>query len=153
MATRREAKGDCAIELDDLIDELEDVLAEGRRVPFSGRLLIDEDKMLDVIDRMRVAVPDEIKQARRVLGDQERLLGEAQAKVQQALEEQGLLAAVETERARLMEQAERDAVSIRAGADEYAAQVLGELEQRLQKLTSSVQNGLSELAKNNPSHG
>ena len=138
------------IELNDLIDELEDVLAEGRRVPFSGRLLVDEDKLLDVIDRMRVAVPDEIKQARRVLGDQERLLGEANAKVQQALEEQGLLAAVEIERARLIEQAERDAVSIRAGADEYAAQVLGDLEQRLQKLTSSVQNGLSELVKNSP---
>lgn len=117
-------------------------------MPFSGRLLVDEDKILDIIDRMRVAVPDEIKQARRVIGEQERLLSEAQAKVQQALEEQGLLAAVETERARLIEQAERDATSIRAGADEYASQVLGELEQRLQKLTNSVQNGLSELRKN-----
>lgn len=131
-----------------MIDELEDVLAEGRRVPFSGRLLVDEDKILDIIDRMRVAVPDEIKQARRVIGEQDRLLGEAQAKVQQALEEQGLLAAVETERARLIEQAERDATGIRAGADEYATQVLGELEQRLQKLTHSVQSGLSELRKN-----
>lgn len=136
------------MELDDLIDELEDVLAEGRRVPFSGRLMVDEDKILDIIDRMRVAVPDEIKQARRVIADQERLLSEAQTKVQQALEEQGLLAAVETERARLIEQAERDATNIRAGADDYAAQVLGELEQRLQKLTMSVQNGLGELRKN-----
>lgn len=135
------------IELDDLIDELEDVLAEGRRVPFSTRLLIDEDRILDIIDRMRVAVPDEIKQARRVIGEQDRLLGEAQAKVQQALEEQGLLAAVEAERVRLIEQAERDASGIRAGADEYALQVLGEIEQRLLKLTTNVQSGLSELRK------
>lgn len=128
-----------------MIDELEDVLAEGRRIPFSGRLLVDEDRILDIIDRMRVAVPDEIKQARRVIGEQDRLLGEANAKVQQALEEHGLLAAVEAERTRLLELAERDATSIRAGADDYATQVLGELEQRLQKLTASVQNGLGEL--------
>ncbi len=121
------------------------MLAEGRRVPFSGRLLVDEDRILDIIDRMRVAVPEEVKQARRVLAEQDRLLSEAQAKVHQALEEQGLLAAVEIERARLLEQAERDATSIRAGADEYALQVLGELEQRLLKLTGSVQNGLEEL--------
>lgn len=139
------------IELDDLIDELEDVLAEGRRVPFSTRLLIDEDRILDIIDRMRVAVPNEIKQARRVIGEQDRLLGEAQAKVQQALEEQGLLAAVEAERVRLIEQAERDASGIRAGADEYAIQVLGEIEQRLLKLTTNVQSGLSELRKNETS--
>lgn len=133
------------IELDNLIDELEDVLVEGRRVPFSGRLLIDEERILDVIDRMRVAVPEELKQARRIIGEQDRLLNEAQVRVQQALEEQGLLAAVEEERARLIEQAEREAANIRAGADDYARQVLEELQDRLAKLASNVENGLKAL--------
>jgi cell division septum initiation protein DivIVA len=114
-------------------------------VPFSGRLLVDEERILDIIDRMRVAVPEELRQARRVIGEQERLIGEAQARVHEVLEEQGLLAAVEAERARLLGQAERDAQAIRAGADDYARQVLEELEQRLAKLTASVQNGLKEL--------
>lgn len=130
-----------------MIDELEDALAEGRRVPFSGRLLVDENRILDIIDRMRVAVPDELKQARRIIGEQDRLLNEAQARVHQVLEEQGIMAAVEAERARLLEQAERDAASTRAGADDYAQQVLEELEQRLGRLSASVQNGLKELKK------
>jgi hypothetical protein len=134
-----------AIELDDLIDELEDALAEGRRVPFSGRLMVDEERILDIIDRMRVAVPEELKQARRVIGEQERLLSEARAQVQQTMEEQGLLAAVEAERTRLLNEAERDAQGVRAGADDYARQVLEELEQRLARLSASVQNGLKEL--------
>ena len=134
-----------AIELDDLIDELEDALAEGRRVPFSGRLMVDEERILDIIDRMRVAVPEELKQARRVIGEQERLLSEARAQVQQAMEEQGLLAAVEAERTRLLDEAARDAQGVRAGADDYARQVLEELEQRLARLSASVQNGLKEL--------
>jgi cell division septum initiation protein DivIVA len=128
-----------------LIDELEDSLAEGRRVPFSGRLLVDEERILDIIDRMRVAVPEELKQARRVIGEQERLLADARAQVQQAMEEQGLLAAVEAERARLLAEAEHDAQGIRAGADDYARQVLEDLEQRLIRLTASVQSGLKEL--------
>ena len=134
-----------AIELDDLIDELEDALAEGRRVPFSGRLMVDEERILDIIDRMRVAVPEELKQARRVIGEQERLLAEARAQVQQAMEEQGLLAAVEAERTRLLNEAAHDAQGVRAGADDYARQVLEELEQRLARLSASVQNGLKEL--------
>ncbi|MEN9935755.1 MAG: hypothetical protein RLZZ387_2334 [Chloroflexota bacterium] len=121
------------------------MLAEGKRVPFSGRLLIDEDRVLDIIDRMRVAVPEELRQARRVIDEQERLLGEAHERVRQALEEEGLLAAVETERQRLLVQAEQEAIAIRAGADDYARQVLEELEQRLAKLSTSVQNGLKEL--------
>ena len=114
-------------------------------MPFSGRLLVDEERILDIIDRMRVAVPEELRQARRVIGEQERLLGEAQRRVHDALEEQGLLAAVEAERQRLLEQAEREAQAVRAGADDYARQVLEELEQRLAKLTGSVQNGLKAL--------
>ncbi|HEX9370799.1 MAG TPA: hypothetical protein VF897_07320 [Roseiflexaceae bacterium] len=128
-----------------MIDELEDALAEGRRVFFSGRLLVDEERILDIIDRMRVAVPEELKQARRVISEQERLIGEAQSHVRQVLEEQGLLAAVEAERVRLLDLAERDAAAVRAGADEYARQVLEDLEQRLTRLVASVQNGLREL--------
>jgi hypothetical protein len=128
-----------------LIDELEDTLAEGRRVPFSGRLMVDEERILDIIDRMRVAVPEELKQARRVIGEQDRLLADAHAQVQQVMEEQGLMVAVEAERQRLLAEAERDAQAVRAGADDYARQVLEELEQRLVRLTASVQNGLKEL--------
>ena len=106
---------------------------------------MDEERILDIIDRMRVAVPEELKQARRVIGEQERLISEAQAHVRNVLEEQGMLAAVEAERKRLLDLAERDAAAVRAGSDEYARQVLEELEQRLTRLTASVQNGLREL--------
>jgi DNA anti-recombination protein RmuC len=108
-------------------------------------LLIDEDRVLDIIDRMRVAIPEELRQARRIISEQERLIREAQERVQQVLHEQGLLEAIEAERARLLEQAEREARAVRAGADEYARQVLEELEQRLLKVITSVQNGLQEL--------
>jgi hypothetical protein len=134
-----------AIELDDMIDELEEVLAEGRKVPFSGRLMIDEERILDIIDRMRIALPEELKRARRVIQEQERLLAEAQSRVQQVLEERGLTEAIEAERARLLQQAEGEAAQVRAGADEYARQVLEELDDRLVKLTTSVRNGLSAL--------
>ncbi len=124
-------------------------------MPFSGRLLIDEDRVLNIIDRMRVAIPEELRQARRIISEQERLIREAQERVQQVLHEQGLLKAIEAERARLLEQAEREARAVRAGADEYARQVLEELEQRLLKVITSVQNGLRELgaAREPPSSG
>lgn len=134
-----------AIELDDLIDELEDALAEGRRVPFSGRLMVDEERILDIIDRMRVAIPEEQKRARRIIQEQERLIAEAQARVQEVLDEKGLLEAVEGERARLLQVAEQEAALVRAGADDYARQVLEELDERLNKLATSVRNGLSAL--------
>lgn len=133
------------IELDDLIDELEDALAAGWRMPVGGRLLVDEERLLAIIDRMRDVVPEEVKRARRVIQEQDRLIAEAQARVQHVLEERGLLEAVEAERARLLQQAEQDAAAVRSGADDYARQVLVELDERLAKLAASVRNGLSAL--------
>lgn len=137
------------IDLDDLIDELEDTLADGRRLPF-GLLLINEERMLDIIDRMRVAVPDEIKQARRVVQEQERLLADAQARVQQTLNEQGLLDAVETERQRMLQEAEEEAAEVRAGADAYARDLLQDLDNQLYKMLTNVRNGLESLSQNQP---
>ncbi|MEF3275203.1 MAG: hypothetical protein K6356_12540 [Chloroflexus sp.] len=134
------------IELDDLIDELEEVIAAGVRLPLSGgRTLIDESRVLEIIDQMRTAIPEEIRRARRIIAEQEQLLAAAQARVQEVLSERGLLAAVEAERARLLQQAEREAAEVRAGADAYARQVLEELDERLSKLLTSVRNGLHAL--------
>jgi cell division septum initiation protein DivIVA len=94
---------------------------------------------------MRVAIPEEQKRARRIVQEQERLIAEAQARVQQVLDEKGLLEAVESERARLLQVAEQEAAQVRAGADEYARQVLEELDERLTRLATSVRNGLSTL--------
>jgi len=129
-----------------LIDELEDVLVEGRRIPFSGRLLVDEERILDIIDRMRIAVPEELKQARRVIQEQDHLLSEARARVNQALEEQGLLVAVEEARQRILLQAEQEATQVRVGADEYARQVLEDLDAQLTKIVANVRLGLETLA-------
>ncbi|ABY35612.1 MAG: hypothetical protein ACUVSL_06285 [Chloroflexus sp.] len=135
-----------AIELDDLIDELEEVIAAGIRLPLSGgRTLIDETRVLEIIDQMRTVIPEEIRRARRIIAEQEQLLATAQARVQEVLSERGLLAAVEAERERLLQQAEQEAAEVRAGADAYARQVLEELDERLSKLLSSVRNGLHAL--------
>lgn len=134
------------IELDDLIDELEEVIAAGFRLPLSGgRTLVDEGRILEIIDQMRTVIPEEIRRARRIIAEQEQLLATAQARVQEVLSERGLLAAVEAERERLLQQAEHEAAEIRAGADAYARQVLEELDERLSKLLNSVRNGLHAL--------
>ncbi|PMP75604.1 MAG: hypothetical protein C0184_13770 [Chloroflexus aggregans] len=140
-----------AIELDDLIDELEEVIAAGVRLPLSGgRTLIDESRVLEIIDQMRTVIPEEIRRARRIIAEQEQLLAAAQARVQEVLSERGLLAAVEAERGRLLQQAEQEAAEVRAGADAYARQVLEELDERLSKLLTSVRNGLHALDERQP---
>lgn len=137
-----------AIELDQLLDELEDIIAQGQRVPFSGRLLVDEERVYDVIDRLRAAVPEELKQAKRLYAEQQELRATAQARLDQLMAEQGHAQILQEETARRLELAEQDATAIRRGADDYAHQVLIDLQEQLTRIQTSVQNGIGALHRN-----
>lgn len=61
-----------------LVDRLEELVGMGKRVPLSNRVMVEEEEFLALVDQLRVAVPNEIKQAQRVIKERERIIGEAQ---------------------------------------------------------------------------
>ena len=61
-----------------LVDRLEELLNQSRPFPFTHNVLVDEDRMLDLIDQMRVAIPEEVKKAQQLLAQRDRLLAQAQ---------------------------------------------------------------------------
>jgi cell division septum initiation protein DivIVA len=146
-----------------LVDRLEAAINKGFVIPFGAKRLVDEDDCLDIIDQMRIAIPEEIRQARRVTQDRDRILAQAKEEAERvvalAREEASRLAEVHEvakaaqDRAQaIQQQAEADAQATRKGADEYAQQVLLDLQQRLDELTArlsaiegTVTNGLSML--------
>jgi hypothetical protein len=131
--------------IDRLIDDLEAVATEARRVPFGHKILVDEDEILDLVDRLRVAVPTEVRQAQRIMEEQERILEQARAEAHQMLESQGLMRELENERQQMLNEVHREAEEVRADADDYAHRVLLDLQERLYKLQNSVQNGIDAL--------
>ncbi|MDQ7029663.1 MAG: hypothetical protein Q9O62_07740 [Ardenticatenia bacterium] len=139
-----------------LIDRLEDVLNKGFRVPFTSSAVIDEEAFLDVVDQMRIAIPNEIREAQRILQERERILAdarqeaerivaEARLKAQQMVEEQAILEQAR-QRARQIEvEAARAAEEVRRGADQYALEVLEGLQAELHRILRTVENGMNTL--------
>jgi hypothetical protein len=151
------------VEILALVDRLENLITSSQRMPMTNRVLVREQEVLQMIDQMRAAVPEEIKQARRVHQERERLLAQAQAEASRiiaaAREEADRLindekmVLVATERATEIEhEAEERARQLRDGADAYAAETLQGLEEeltnlqtRLEQTILSVQMGLQTL--------
>ena len=50
-----------------LIDRLEELFNDGKPIPFTHNVAVDEDRMLDIIDQMRIAIPEEVKKAQQLL--------------------------------------------------------------------------------------
>lgn len=141
-----------------LLDRLETVLASGSRIPLTGKTMVDEHECLDIVDQLRVAIPEEIKQAKRVMGERDRLIQDAeeQAKriVAHAQEQVALMItqhevakAAEAKARRIIQEAETEAAGRRDGSDRYALETLTTLENHLNELLGVVRNGLRSLDK------
>ncbi|MGH2446994.1 MAG: ATPase [Chloroflexota bacterium] len=139
-----------------LVDRLEAVINSGWRAPMTGKVCVDEQEVLDVLDLMRTTIPDEIKQARRVNQEREKILAQAQTEggriVSQAQERSDRMVAEDSihrqadERGReIVEEARREADEIHRGADDYAFEMLERLEHELQRISGGVHNALSAM--------
>jgi hypothetical protein len=118
--------------------------------------MIDEQEFLDIIDRLRVAVPEELKQARRFTQERERVIQQAEDEAEKiivAAQERATLMLHETELVRqakdearrIKATCELEADEIRRGADQYAFDVLAGLENELTKLLATTRKGRATI--------
>jgi len=139
-----------------LVDRIEAMLRSGQKVPFSSKVVVDEHEAMDVLDQMRVVVPEEIKTARRLNQDRERITQQAESEAERILAEANERAAEMVKDHDLVRQAEHraenilatadgQAEEIKSGADQYALEVLRALEAHMKKTMEQVQRGISTL--------
>lgn len=146
------------MDIQHLVDRLEDLIDEGRHVPLSKYTMIDEEIALEIIDQMRISIPEEIEKANRILAQRDRVLAQANeeaARILQQSREKGRelldqdvsVQAAQNRAANIIEQARQEAEQITAGADQYVLQVLSKLEQTLLRDLNTVRNGINEVSR------
>jgi cell division septum initiation protein DivIVA len=143
-----------------LLDQLEEVLGGGSHLPLTSRTLVDEQEILDILDQIRVAIPDEIKAARRltqerdqVLADAraeaDRMVQEADAHVEARLAEHNLVRTAEARAAEIEDRAMAEAERMRRETEAYAYRVMQRLRDQVSQISSTVERGLHELEPHN----
>ncbi|MBP1700970.1 MAG: hypothetical protein H6Q38_77 [Chloroflexi bacterium] len=144
-----------------LVDRLEEILNQSRPFPFTHNVIVDEDKMLDLIDQMRVAIPEEVKKAQQVLAQRDRILAQAQEeanrtlaiareKSEQLVERDSIAQASQSRAEQVVVQARAEAERLRREADDYVVNTLMRLEADLDRSLTQVRNGIHSLQVDRP---
>ena len=139
-----------------LIDKLDDIIHNARSVPLTDSVMIDREEMYDILDQMRSTIPEEIKQARWIVKERqemlaeakqeaERVLTEAQERAERLASETEVVHLAERNAQQIMEDARERERETRLGAEDYADEVLGNLEINLDKFIGAVRRGRERL--------
>ena len=139
-----------------LIDRIEEALDTGRSVPLMCGRLVDIEKVYEIIDEIRGNFPDELKQARWIVKERQEMLEEAEKEANRILEEardraesmaseQEVVRRASEQAASILDEARQQEREIRLGAEDYADEMLANLEVNLGKLLTAVQRGRDRL--------
>src|SRR5258707_2504306 len=144
------------VDIQHLVDRLEDLIDEGRHLPMTKLTMVDEERVLEIIDQMRISVPEEVDKASRILNQKDRLMAQAneeaarvvdlaREKSETLIQRDAIAQAAQNRAANIIEQARQDAEAIRNEADGYVLEVLGELEGHLLKTLTVIRNGINKI--------
>lgn len=144
-----------------LVDRLEELLNQSRPLPLTHNVIVDEDRMLDLIDQMRVAIPEEVKKAQQLLAQRDRLLAQTQEeanrtlaiareKSEQLVERDAIVQAAHGRAEQIIAQSHIEGERLRHESDEYVVESLVRLEMELDRTLAQVRNGIRTLRNPSP---
>ncbi|PWH20117.1 MAG: hypothetical protein DDG59_01240 [Anaerolineae bacterium] len=139
-----------------LIDRLEEVLNESRQLPFTHNIIVDEERVFEIIDQMRALIPEEVKKAQQLLAQKDRILAQAQEeanrtlaiakeKRDQMVEREAIVQAAHARAEQILAEAKLEQENTRREADAYVLETLRRLEMELERSLTQVRNGISYL--------
>ena len=144
------------MEIFTLLETLEDLLERSKAIPFSGKAIVNKEEMLEIIKEIRLKLPDELKQAKWVKEERQRIIEEAQKEadgiVKEAenriismIDEHEITRKAYEQKAEIIESANEMSREISKGTKDYADNVLLELESTLEEALKTIQNNRKEL--------
>lgn len=140
-----------------LVDRLEELFFnESRSIWLTHSVIVNEDRVLDIIDQMRVSIPEEIKKAQQIVAQRDRILAQAQEeatrtltlareKSDQLVERDGIADAARVRAEQIQEQARLEGEKTKREADDYVLQTLTKLEAEMERSLTQIRNGIRTL--------
>ena len=138
------------MEIFTLLETIEDILENSKKIPFSNKHIVDKDELLDVVKEIRLKLPDELKQAKWVKEERTRIIQEAKKEGEDIVKvaENRIIAMIDEheitrkaydEKQKIIESANEMAREMSEGTKEYADNILAEIEETISSLRSNVE--------------
>ena len=144
------------MEIFTLLEELEDLLEKSKGLPFTHKSLVDKEEILEIIKEIRLKLPDELKQAKWIKEERQRILVEAQNEADEIIKEaeNRIISMIDEheitkkayeKKVEIIETANEMSREIKSGTEEYADGILAGIEVALEDALKIIQNNRKEL--------
>lgn len=139
-----------------LLDRMEKLLLESRRIPMTASIIVDEDRLFNILDQMRANIPEEVKKAGRIYAEKDRVMAQtreeaerikeiARKEADELVNRDSIVKLAQDRAEKIDQRARAEAARLRDDADIYVLNQLSRLEDDLLRSLTVVRNGLHKL--------
>lgn len=144
------------MEIFSLLENLEELLESGAKVPFSTKVMVDIEELREVLEDIRLKLPDELKQAKwvkeerqRIISDAEQeadnMIKDAQNKIVKMVDEHVITQQALQQKEDIIESANKVSKEISVGTRDYADAILEKVEEVLKESLTVISENRREL--------
>lgn len=144
------------MEIFTLLENLENLLEDSTKVPFSNKVLVDREELSEIVEDIRLKLPDEIKQAKwvkeerqRIISDAEKeadsIIRDAETKIVSMIDDHEITRQALSQKEEIIETADKVSREISMGTREYADALLERLEEILKETIGVISSNRREL--------
>lgn len=145
----------------DIVDDLIVNLHEAKTMPLSSNALVDREQFLDLLERLRASLPDELRAARWMVREREAFISRTNEKSREIVDrarneadlmvsDSNIVAEAVEEANHLVRRAEGDARRLRLETEDAIEKKLQRVEALLAGITAQVQDAREELHSARP---
>jgi hypothetical protein len=139
-----------------LLEELEEIIDRGVKIPMTGKVLVDDSVIFELLDRIRSVMPEEMRNAKWILNERQRIIDEAQAEAQKLMdrgksymekmaEDNEIVKQAQGYAEDVVRQAQIYAREVKFGAVQYADELLESIEVKVHETVQSIRRNREEL--------
>ncbi len=137
------------MEVFELLEEIENLIEEGKNIPFSSKRIIDVEILIQILEEIKKKMPDEMKQAKWIKEERTRILQEANKEAEdivkeaenriiEMIDEHEITKQAYLRQDQIIEEAKKHSREITEGTKVYTDEILEEAEQRMNDLNNQL---------------
>ncbi len=134
-----------SIDIQQEMDRLEEMLLDSPRIPFTGLTFVDEEKLLDQLDLIRINLPIAFKEAQSIIQHRDQIFAQAEDYGEEIIDQAGKKAGEILNELDIIRQAEREAAILRQRVQEECAAMQEQTMAEIDRMRTAARQELDQI--------
>lgn len=138
--------------IDTLLGDIDTIIEEGKSVPFSSKLMIDVEELKRVVEDIRLGMPEEITQAKKIASERRDILNDAQSTADDIVNKARQRADLMVEEHQITKEAKEAALGIMQQAKDESSTLLQNARSKAQDMMDRAEKWSNDMRENASSY-